>query len=250
MIKKIALFADSIVGRNVLGYLMSEFKADIAMVVILDDRRIESLCRNNDIPIIRYSSSAEMAEILQFDGIDLGVLAWWPNILPSSLLNIPINGFLNLHNSYLPYNRGKQPYFWALYEGNPFGVSIHRVDPGIDSGPVIARRKIEYSWEDTAGMIYEKSLIEIVDLFKEIYPEIRVSGIRYLDNDSNAGSFHYGHEIEQISEINLDQHYRARDLLNIIRGRTSDSDFPPAYFRDGEVVYGVKINIERQGKNR
>ena len=67
-----------------------------------------------------------------------------------------------MHNSYLPYNRGKNPYFWTFIEEKPYGVTIHKVDEGIDTGEIISQKLIQYDWEDNAGTIYEKSLIRIV----------------------------------------------------------------------------------------
>ena len=62
----------------------------------------------------------------------VGILAWWPKIISNKLINLPRKGFINLHNSFLPFNRGKHPYFWAFYEDSPYGVTIHKVDEGID----------------------------------------------------------------------------------------------------------------------
>lgn len=145
-----------------------------------------------------------------------------------------------MHNSYLPYNRGKNPYFWTFIEEKPYGVTIHKVDEGIDTGEIISQKLINYDWEDNAGTIYEKSLIRIVELFQETYPLIKKDGIKSV-TQVKGGTFHYESELDIKSEIFLDKKYTARQLFNLIIGRTSSSSF----FKDGNQKYRVKIFIEK-----
>ena len=51
---------------------------------------------------------------------------------------------INLHISYLPYNRGADPNFWSFKNNTPKGVTIHEVDEGIDTGDIIFRKKIKF----------------------------------------------------------------------------------------------------------
>ena len=48
---------------------------------------------------------------------------------------------VNLHISYLPYNRGSHPAFWAFLDRTPSGVTIHELDKGIDTGKIIFQKK-------------------------------------------------------------------------------------------------------------
>ena len=47
---------------------------------------------------------------------------------------------INIHISYLPYNKGYHPNFWAFFENTPSGVTIHLVDEGIDTGPILFQK--------------------------------------------------------------------------------------------------------------
>ena len=71
---------------------------------------------------------------------------------------------------------------------------------------------------------------------------IKKSGLRSLLNKIRH---FYGDELEVKSEILLDKKYTARELLNIMRGRTSASTFPSSFFRDGKHKYRVKVFIEK-----
>lgn len=51
---------------------------------------------------------------------------------------------INLHISYLPYNRGAYPNYWSFVDGTPSGVSIHEISKEIDKGDIIFQKKIHY----------------------------------------------------------------------------------------------------------
>ena len=51
---------------------------------------------------------------------------------------------INLHISYLPYNKGAHPNFWSFAENTPSGVSIHKVDRGIDTGNIIYQKLLDF----------------------------------------------------------------------------------------------------------
>jgi methionyl-tRNA formyltransferase len=71
---------------------------------------------------------------------DLIVVACFSRIFPRSLLRLPKHGCLNLHPSLLPAYRGPLPLFWVFRNGEPrTGVTLHFLDEGIDSGPIISQ---------------------------------------------------------------------------------------------------------------
>ncbi len=72
---------------------------------------------------------------------------------------------INLHISYLPFNRGAHPNFWSFYDNTPSGVSIHLIDKGIDTGPILFQKKINFVNEKTFVETYQRLFIEIEDLF-------------------------------------------------------------------------------------
>ena len=74
-----------------------------------------------------------------------------------------------MHISYLPYNRGSHPNFWSFYDKTPSGVSIHIVDKGIDTGPIVAQKYVNFNnKDDTFIKTYNVLKIEIENLFLDI----------------------------------------------------------------------------------
>ncbi len=172
----------------------------------------------------------------------LGILAWWPYLLKGPILDAPRHGWLNLHPSYLPFNRGKNPNFWCLADATPCGVSLHYIDTGIDSGDVVARREVPVSWEDTGESIYLRSRDAIIDLFADSFESVRAGRLPGVKQDPHQGSFHRGAEMPAASRIDLDAATTPRRLFNLIRARM----FPPhptATFTDGTKTFSVQVVI-------
>ena len=78
---------------------------------------------------------------------------------------------INLHISYLPFNRGAYPNFWSFMKNTPMGVTIHEINSGIDTGPIIFQKKIEFNImqkkHDTFSKTYKILRFEIEKLFKQ-----------------------------------------------------------------------------------
>jgi methionyl-tRNA formyltransferase len=79
---------------------------------------------------------------------------------------------INLHISLLPYNRGADPTLWSVLEDTPAGVTIHYIDPGVDTGDVIAQREVRFADDDTLATAYDKLRRELLDLFATTWPRI------------------------------------------------------------------------------
>ena len=96
---------------------------------------LEELKDFPDTKIMYYEKEQELIE--ECKKLDMIVLAWWGRIIKGELLEAPSHGFINLHTSLLPYGKGKHPHYWSLVEENPYGVTIMKIDSGLDTGAVI-----------------------------------------------------------------------------------------------------------------
>ena len=215
------------------------------MIVTVDENYIYELGVENGIEVFLFDE-AEQYLLVGDVVFDLGLLAWWPIILKAPLLNKAKLGFINTHPSLLPYGRGKFPAFWAIYQGTPYGVSLHMVDEGIDTGDLIATKKIPYDLCDTGKTLYDKSLTAIVDLVKETYPLID-KNVRELSDKQTAevGSYHNAKDIELVTRIDLNKKYLASELISLLRARNFGEDWPAcSIYVDGE-IYHVRLSITK-----
>ncbi|MDQ3632456.1 MAG: formyl transferase [Actinomycetota bacterium] len=86
---------------------------------------------------------------------DLIILAG-ADIIPRAVLEIPRLGTLNAHYGLLPRYRGMNVTEWSVYHDDPLGVSVHWVDPGIDTGAIVVREPIEVEPGDTLAELRTK----------------------------------------------------------------------------------------------
>jgi len=83
---------------------------------------------------------------------DLIVVAAYGLILPPAVLDAPRYGALNVHASLLPRHRGASPIVAAIRAGDrESGVTIMKMDPGLDTGPILAQRATPIGPDETAG---------------------------------------------------------------------------------------------------
>ncbi len=184
--------------------------------------------------------------LISKEGFDLGILAWWPHIIKDEVLQLGRVGYLNFHPSLLPYNRGKNPNFWTLVEESPFGVSLHWVDRSTDGGDIAFQKDITKTWLDTGESLYRKSKEAIIELFQENFLNILKGEIPRIPQSSNRQA-HLAKELDPASQIELNQSYRARDLLNLIRARTFEGH-PACWFVENGTKYEVRIQINESPK--
>ena len=111
------------------------------------------------------------------------------HIIRKDVLDLFPQRVINLHISLLPWNRGADPNLWSFLEDTPKGVTIHLMDEGIDTGPVLAKREVEHEENDTLSSTYRRLSESMESLFIKVWPEIR--GRRIKPNPQpDYGSFH------------------------------------------------------------
>lgn len=103
-----------------------------------------------------------------FFDYDLVISFGYRYIIKQKQLNTLKRPIINLHTSLLPYNKGAHPNFWAHYENTPSGVSIHEIDAGVDTGPLISQKRVIFQNEAITLQESYNLLIKVMeDLFKE-----------------------------------------------------------------------------------
>ena len=106
-------------------------------------------------------------------GYDLVISYGYRHILKKEIIECSKAPIVNLHISYLPWNRGAHPNFWSFYECTPSGVSIHLIDEGVDTGAIIYQRYVNFDKEeDTFSKTYKKLIVEIEKLFRDNIDEL------------------------------------------------------------------------------
>jgi methionyl-tRNA formyltransferase len=88
---------------------------------------------------------------------DLIAVAAYGQILPQTILDLPRFGCLNVHTSLLPRYRGAAPIQWAVLSGDPeTGVTIMKMDAGMDTGPILTQEETPIHPEDTSETLHDR----------------------------------------------------------------------------------------------
>ena len=110
---------------------------------------------------------------------DIAIVIAYGKILPTRYLTLPKWGCINLHASLLPAYRGAAPIQWALINGEcQTGVSVMRLDEGMDTGPVAHMLSMVIDPDATSAMLFEQlaalsaqALVEVLDRWVDPHSE-------------------------------------------------------------------------------
>ena len=162
------IFGSGFFFRYALKYLTSRFSLSYKIDHILEKHSIEKLEIGESI------NSKKSLQKLRSYNPDLLISIAGNQIFKKELIELAPKGCLNLHTALLPKYRGLMPSFWVLKNDEEYtGVSVFFVDEGIDSGPIIVRRKIEIGDRTQEELIrYSKkvgmdAIIEAIKKVKE-----------------------------------------------------------------------------------
>lgn len=120
---------------------------------------------------------------------ELIVVAAFGQILPKELLDMPQYGCINVHASLLPKYRGAAPIQWAILNGDAVtGVTIMRMDVGLDTGDMIAKAEVAITPQDTGGSLFDRLAETGAKLCVETIPSIVDGTAVYTPQDEQAAT--------------------------------------------------------------
>ena len=122
------------------------------------------------------------------------------HIIPGEILEYMLGKAVNLHVSYLPYNRGSSPNFFSFIDDTPKGVTIHEMTAGLDKGRILCQREIIFDEEkETFASSYSRLQQEIMELFKENWDAIKAGALKgFLPIEK--GTYHTMKQLQQFQE--------------------------------------------------
>lgn len=181
---------------------------DVLMVVTQPDRRgnrgkvvfspVKACAIEHEIEVRQPNSiknEPEFIEELNSIKPDIIVVAAYGQILPQSVLDIPVHGCINIHGSILPEYRGAAPMQYAILEGKAeTGVTIMQMERGLDTGDIISVSKVSVDRKDIITLSEElaecgaKLVVETIEL-------ISSGQATYTKQDDSASS--YAHMISK-----------------------------------------------------
>ena len=156
---------------------------------------------------------------------DLILVIAYGKILPQEVLDIPRLGCINIHASLLPKYRGSAPIQRAIIAGEEVtGITIMRMDAGMDTGDILAQREIPIGPEDNEDSMFRKMGETGSRFILEVLPEIENGTLDGTPQDHELAT--YAPPIEK-EEGMFSFESDARGIVHLIHGV---STWPVAYF--------------------
>lgn len=178
------------------------------------------------IPVLQPLKARDPAFIAELAAFapDLGIVAAYGQILPQSILDLPRLGCLNVHTSLLPRYRGAAPIQWAILDGlAETGVTIMKMDAGLDTGPIVSTASTPIHAEDTAATLHDRLATLGARLLLETIPAFAAGRLTPIPQPAEGAT--YARKITKEDGL-LEWSAAAETLWNKIRGL---NPWPSAY---------------------
>ena len=169
------------------------------------------------LPVYQPASfkSPQTLELLRGMALDALVVVAYGLILPPAALECPRLGCINIHASLLPRWRGAAPIQRALLAGDETtGVTIMRMDAGLDTGPMLSSRRVDIGARDTAKALHDRLARLGAELIGETLDGLAKGGVREVPQPSEGVT--YAEKITK-AEARIDWRHDAAHVLRQVR---------------------------------
>lgn len=179
---------------------------------------IKELALKYDIEVFQPENlkTPEVLELMSNLKPDLIVVVAYGKILPSTILNLPSLGCINVHGSLLPKYRGAAPIQWSVINGEKVtGVTTMYMNEGLDTGDIILQSETKLGKDETAGELFDRLSSMGADLLMETLKKFECGCIvRKKQDDNNAT---YAPMLDK-SFAKIDWNNSATKIHNLVRG--------------------------------
>ena len=203
---------------------------------------IDDFCNENKIPLLKstHVSNSDVLKAISQNNIDWLFIIGWSQIASKDLLNSTKKGVLGIHPSLLPEGRGRASIPWAILKKlNKTGITMFKMDSGIDTGPIVEQIEIPLNSKITATELYKKIVDAHSQLIKKITQDLLNGKLKFTPQDNSKATMWPGRKPED-GEIKLNG--SVYDAEKLIRAVTHP--YPGAYYyRNGvkNIIWSAKI---------
>ena len=167
-------------------------------------------------------------------------------IIPQEILDLPPYGCINVHASLLPKYRGAAPIQWAVIDGEPqSGVTIMKMDAGLDTGDMITKVVVPIAEEETGGSLFDKLSAAGARLLVDTLPSL-TNGTAVYEKQPEESPTPYAAMIQK-QMGNIDWNRPAVEIERLVRGL---NPWPSAYTKlKGKTLKIWKAQVIEESEN-
>lgn len=231
-----ALDALAKAGHEIAGIVSTPARTKGRGLKIIESDVVLHAQKMGYVPILtpQAFTSEQVASELKKCGADLFIVVAF-RILPQEIFSIPPMGTYNVHASLLPRFRGPAPIQRAIAAGETeTGITVFRIDRGIDTGNIILQKKITIGNDETSPHLSGRLSLLGADCIVEVVSLIQSKAVVFRKQDQSLACS--APKLVK-SEGKIDWDRPARDIYNAVR---AFNPFPATY----TFFNGMRMNIE------
>ena len=208
---------------------------------------VRELAKRHGIPYLTSDiNEPENVERVRTIAPDFIFSFYYRNMIKPVVLDIPKQGALNLHGSYLPRYRGRVPVNWAVINGeSETGATLHYMVEKPDAGDIVDQERVEISFTDTALDVFRKVTVAAVTVISRAWPLLREGRAGRIPMDLAAGSYFGG---RKPADGRIDWTRPAVQIYNLIRGVTHPYPGAFTYQAGKKVVIWSGLPLKGDGE--
>jgi len=206
---------------------------------------LDDVAKKYNIPLLKINNinDKEVIEWLKRYEIDWLFIIGWSQIAKKEVLEAPKYGCIGMHPTLLPKGRGRAAIPWAILKGlKETGVTMFKLDEGVDTGPIIGQEVIKLHDRITATELYQKVNEAHVKLISKYWNDIINNNIKLVEQNEAEATVWPARRPED-GEIFDNMTMEEADRL--VRAVTRP--YPGAFYRDGNRI--IRIWSARTDKN-
>lgn len=153
---------------------------------------LDDLAKRTHTPLvkIKHINDAYSIRTIRDANLDWLFIVGWSQIADASVLSSVRQGVLGMHPTLLPEGRGRASIPWAILKRLPeTGVTLFKLDEGVDTGPILAQERIVLSDDETATRLYARIGIAHKLLIRNIWGKLVSNCIEVAPQDQGSGSY-------------------------------------------------------------
>ncbi|GEE03140.1 methionyl-tRNA formyltransferase [Gordonia spumicola] len=188
---------------------------------------VEDLARDNGVPVhVATRADQDLIDAVRAAEPDVIVANNWRTWLPKEIYAAPTHGTLNIHDSLLPRYAGFSPILWALLNRESHvGVTVHRMDEGLDTGPIVAQQAVPVGPTSTTTDLVLATMDLIEPLVAASLADLAAGTI--VERVQSPESMTYFHKRSDL-ESRIDFTSSAADIELLVRAQSDP--YPNAHF--------------------
>ncbi len=246
---RIGYFADGPWAHNAFYKLIEDPSIVISFITVRYDSRdnvLLELAKEHEIPveINKNINSEEFVSVVKKYDVDMFVSMSFNQIFRSEMIHLPPLKTINCHAGKLPYYRGRNILNWALInDEKEFGITVHYVDEGIDTGDIILQRTYPISDEDNYASLLEKAYVGCAEILYDAIKMIQEGTVKPISQNSIDKIGMYCGVRKPGDEI-INWHSSSREVFNFVRALCRPGPMATSFVNGKE----IKINKVREIK--